>query len=316
MRALMTSTLVVLLAACGAPDEDVPADGWPTVPDAPGPIVLASGLDSPCGLALVGSELYVADEGSDRIVRVPVAGGEVTEVAVLHGPSYLAAAGDDLVVSQRAAGSVSRVRGGEVTELAGGQVSPGRVRTDGDDVFFIVEGAGSDGAIRRVSIEGGGLTDVASALATPRSLTVAGGRCYFTELGTGHIGFVSAHGGELPTRKTDTRGTPYAVAVDTAASQVYWVEPGTRNGGWVRRGNLDLGTPISVGFTAPGPRDLVLTGEKVVYATSYTVSASPRGSGAYQDLAVATDACDLLVDGETVFWTDRARGQVLAVALE
>ena len=81
-------------------------------------------------------------------------------------------------------------------------------------------------------------------------------------------------------------------------------------------GDLDLDGPLSVGFTAPGPRDLVLTDAEVVFVTSYTISTSPLDSGDYQDLAVATDACDVIVDGKTVYWTERTRGEVLARSLE
>ncbi|MBI5501815.1 MAG: hypothetical protein HY907_16350 [Deltaproteobacteria bacterium] len=293
--------------------EDQATDPWPEVPSASRPRVLADGLSRPCGLAAAGDGVYVAEEGEARVLLVPLAGGTFEEAAAsLDGPTMLAAAGGDVFVTQRAAGTVVRVRAGAATTLASGERNPGRIRTDGSFVYWVAEGTAElAGAVRRVSVDGGVPSDVVAPIRSPRGLALAGERCYFTDGEPIGVGWVPVDGGD-PVRVSDVDGTPFDILVDAAAGEVFWTSPGRRGGGWIHRTDLDLGGDARVGFSPPGPSFLAADDSRVFWSTSQTISWAPRAGGGYQDLVIETSACDLALVDRTLVWTESATGRVLA----
>lgn len=318
--------VVGFLAGCGpaaAPQPD-PGDDtdepWPTVPQAPQPEVMVDGLSSPCGLAVIDDAMYVAEKGTGSLLRFGLAApSSATEVASgLAAPTFLASSGSDLVVVDEGASAILRVRAGVVTPLAANQVRPTRVRIADGFVYWIAQGDQmNSGAIRRVSIEGGTVTELVGGLGAPNGLSVTSTRIYFTETTSKTVGYVPLAGG-TPTRWTDPlASTPFDVRSDEAAGQVFWTSIGRQRGGLVRRADLDLMNQGIVAYSPPGPAWLVFSGQDLLWNSQHAISRSSRAAaqGDYDDVVAYASSCDLEVTAGALYFTDPVTGRVLRQAL-
>jgi hypothetical protein len=310
-------SLALLPAACGeggaAGDAgfDAGLDLWPPLSAAARPDVVADGLRAPCGLAEAGGDLYVAEEGADRVLLLPGSAAPFEIVADgLAGPRWLALDGDAVFAAQPMSGRVTRIAT-TTSDVATAQASPGRVRVAGGFVYWIAAGSGAaDGAVRRAPVAGGAVEDVATGLGSPRGLAVTSARAYFTESATRTVGYAPIEGGAV-TSLDDPDGTPAEVVADEAAGELFWSSPGQRGGGWIRLADLDLGGGAYTSFSPPGPGPLALAEDSVLWGTGSTVTQAPRAGGDYQDLAVQVSVCDLLLTGGGIYFTDALAGRVL-----
>jgi hypothetical protein len=316
-----------LLGACGPsstnPGSDPGDDSdepWPTVPQAPQPEVVLDNLSSPCGLAVTGDEMIVADKGSGRLLRVGLStDGDATDVVSgLSAPTFVASSGSDLVVVDEGAGTIFRVRDGVLTPLATNQVHPTRVRVANDLVYWIVQGDQPDtGALRRVSIDGGSVTELASGLADPSGLSLTSTRAYFTEPTSKKIAFVPLAGGSI-TRGTNPYGaTPFDVLVDEAAGKVFFSSAGVSGGGLIHRADTELTSAQIVAYSPSLPAWLLFNGEDVLWSTVYGISTAPRtATGAdYDDVVAYASSCDFVVADGALYYSDPVTGRVLRQAL-
>ncbi len=303
------------------PADDTGTDEpWPTVPQAPQPDVVLEGLDAPCGLAVTGGELYVAEKGAGKLSRVGLSGtGDATPVVTgLNAPTFVVSSGADLVVVDEGQGSIVRIRAGAKTSLATNQVKPTRVRVVNNVVYWIAQGEQPNtGALRRVSIDGGTVTDLATGLAAPNGLSVTSTRVYFTETTSKMIGFVPLAGG-TPTRVTNPYGaTPSDVLVDEAAGQVFWTSAGRSGGGLIHRSDLDLMNVVINAYSPSLPAWLLFDGADLLWSTIYGVSKAPRAAtnADYNDVVPYASSCDYVVTGGALYFSDPITGRVLRQAL-
>jgi glucose/arabinose dehydrogenase len=322
-------------ASPGAPDDArepstdaAPANpATPATPGAPRvvlPTALATGLDDPRGIALVGDTLYVAERGGGRVVAVPRGGGTLrTVLADRRGPHGIATDGSVLVVSVREAGEVLRVTlDGDVAVIASGLTSPGEVRVHaGDAYWFDLGGDAGAGTLWRASLGGGPKSPVADDVISPSGIATGGSGVYFTALGArgakGNVFAVVPDSGVSVLAATSQH--PRGIAADEAAGWVYWaaqkgVSPGAGEG-FVQRTNLDGGTTARLGEAASGVERVVVRDGWLYFTTSQTLSRVPVAGGAIEDLAIQTHAGDLVVTDDAVLWTDSQAGKVYAHAL-
>ena len=204
MRLSVALVSGIAVAACsggssGAYDGNygLPYDGGPaeTTAATPEPTVLASGLVAPKGLALIGTDLFASDQSLGEIIEVPAAGGPVTTLATgLGQSSWLATDGTQLFASDQSGGRVLAISTqGQVTSLATGQASPGRLLVANGTLYWINLGtstggsaiADGTGAIMALATTGGTPKSLASNLNTPHDFVIvaATNQIFFTEVG-------------------------------------------------------------------------------------------------------------------------------------
>lgn len=322
---LAASVAVCVLVGCGpsadptgtdpGPGGDDTTEPWPTIPQAPQPEVVLDGLSSPCGLAVRGDEMLVADKGTGRLLRVGLEGGDATEVVTgLGTPTFVVSSGTDLVVVDEEMGAIVRVRGGVVTPLATNQVRPTRARVANGVVYWLAQGnQPNTGALRQVSLDGGQVTDLATGLAAPNGLSVTSTRIYFTETASKNISYVPVAGG-TPTRIANPyNATPSDVLVDETAGQVFWTSAGISGGGLIHRADLELMNPAIVAYSPSLPAWLMLDGQELLWSTYYGISTSPRTAtnADYDDVVAYASSCDYVVVSGALYFSDPITGRVL-----
>jgi len=305
---------VILVAACEvfpAPDE------WPESANSPVPDVLVDGLDDPAGLVYFGSGFAVAERGAGAVRLFDADFVEAEPLASdLAGPSQLLVVGEHLVVSTDDVPGLSVVEmDGSVTPLWGGDASVVDLATDGEGLWFVLGGTDSSPAgLRWMELGGDGHSVLSEDLEDPTGIAWADGGVFVADPGRGELlRFDELTGVDSAVASPDE--DPRDVAADGgdlffAARSERW--PG---GGWiysVSNDGFDL-DPLS--YSPPGLDRVELDEDYVYWTSAQSIARAPRDGGTYEVLAAETRVADFLVLDDRLVWTDRDRGQVLAVAL-
>lgn len=290
------------------------------------PLELARDLDDPRGLALAGGVLYVAERGAGRVIAVaPEGGGRARElVGGLDRPVALAVAGEQLVVAEEG-GRVSLVTpAGAVTTLVSDLHAPLEVRVASEVAYVLsAETDAGPGALVAAPL-GGGSRVLASDLVAPSGLALAGDRVIVAARAAGPVeGDLFAWPAQTapseaaadagPTLLVAREEVASGLARDEATGALFWggqkgAGKGARHG-FVLRTDGDGGTE-RLSIAAGGIERVVLAGEYVYFTTAHTLARVPKVGGALEAVAIHTAAGGLVVDGGTVFWTDRAAGKL------
>jgi hypothetical protein len=142
-------------------------------------VAIASGLDSPSQLVLVGDSLYVTESGGDRVVRVARTGGDVITIANgQDGPADIAFDGTDLYWANYLGNQIVRSDLSGAASVLDTTSDPFRIAVGGGRVYYTA--LGSD--VRWVSIDGNLSGSIVSP--GPRDVAVGrDGRIYWTDGG-------------------------------------------------------------------------------------------------------------------------------------
>jgi hypothetical protein len=209
---------------------------------------------------------------------------------------------------------------GTLVTLASGQISPYVLAIDSTSVYWADWGTGSaqgDGAIDKVSIEGGAVTTLVPGQRMPGGIAVDSTSVYWSTVGASGLGVYSvALGGGTPTLvATGFTNDPIAVG----PSGVY----GTNGSDAPVSAPLQGGGAATV--LAPGPGNSNTYGIAVdstsVYWTDFNdpgvVSKVPRGGGQATTLATGHVAFGIAVDATSVYWVNgggASAGSLMKVA--
>ena len=237
------------------------------------PSTLASGQESPAGLAVEGS-VYWADRLDGTVLKVDLAsaGSPTTLASGQNGPQGLAVYASNVywatVPSSMAPdGTVMKLWGGagNPVTLASGQQSPGRIALDpAGDVYWTDPSAGT---VMKLPFGSSSVTTLASAQNYPLAIAADTTGVYWTNSGAG--GGITADGAIM---KVDSAGTvttlasaqytPNAVAVD--ATSAYWTE---HTGYRVMKAPIGGGTPTTLASGQTYPNGIAVDATSVYWVS-------------------------------------------------
>ncbi len=200
--------------------------------DASNGVVLAEDLDSAQYLTQDSNYVYFTQSGdglNGTLNRVPVAGEQMEVLATgLNNPTDIASDSKYIYwIEDSEEGTIKRtpLGGGEAITLAEDLNSP-RSLIIYENYLYWCDKDDGDGMIRRVSVDGGAVSDIYATRITPWGIATDGLYVFFTEAydsPSGRVLKVSVNGGSAITL-VDGLGAPFSVALD--GTYVYWMEFG------------------------------------------------------------------------------------------
>ncbi len=260
--------------------------------------------------------------GHGKLMRMPVAGGAVEELAAgKAGDNPHSIVLDDTSVYwtdfRATTGAILKLplAGGEPVVVAANQDSAHGLAVDATNVYWTTYLA--RGQVRRASkatSEGkpSPVIDLASAESLPNNVTVDAKFAYWTNSidVAGAVRKVALDGATLPVTLAGGQDRPYGIAVD--ATTLYW----TNLGGQVMAQPLvDGAAPVVFANEQPEPYRLAVASGTLYWACYPQKPAGLLGSirtasitgGAWTELSPAT-SFHLAVDGASVYWTSYRDG--------
>jgi len=251
--------------------EFCPTDGEPTlrrVPLGGGTVQTLhhSCTFNPYQMAADDTHVYFADWADDKVKRIPVAGGTITNVAngnrlILHRGIALDSThvywGDNTGI-QRIAKS-----GGAAQVLAAGADSA-NLAVDSTHVYWTDWNMGA-GRIRRVAKTGGAVQDVITGLDNPYGIALDSTYVYFTELGTGKAYRVNKNGTGLTSYVASDISPYMAETIAANSTHVFWTDTTGTHTGRVRRAPVGGGTIEDLALGLFGPRGVSLDSTHVYW---------------------------------------------------
>lgn len=189
------------------------------------PVLYASGLDKPYGLAfgLLGLGLYVSEYGNGDIADVAANGTVTTFASGLGGPEGLAfASPEDLFVAEQQEGLVTEISTttGTKTVIAAGLSSPsgltGASAVD-DAVYVSNQGGDSIDEIMSKTAE-----TFASGLDDPNGIALSGNKLYEVDTGSGDINAFTRLGIVTETTLATGLDEPVGLAVQPVPEPADW----------------------------------------------------------------------------------------------
>ena len=306
--------LAVLGGGCPAHSE---LPDWPSVPSAASPEILLGGLDDPAGLAVFDGGFALALRGSGDVLFLDANLEETGVLAEgLDAPSRLLSVGEHLVVSTAGSPGLWLVDAvGEASPLWDGEGPVTDLVSDGGTLWFTVSETETTGAsLRRLEIDGVGSEVLSDGLSEPGGISLDAGDVYVADFGRGQVlSFDGITGAE--TLVTSPDEDPRDVVWDDsnlfiAARSDRW--PG---GGWIYALEAPGGNLEGLSYSPPGLDRLAVDGQYIYWSSSQSITRVPREGGTYELVAGKTRVADFLVLDDSVIWTDRDRGELLAVPM-
>jgi hypothetical protein len=260
------------------------------------------------------SPAYVATDGMfaywtttvGGVRRAPLAGGEVTDIAVRDGSGYaIAVAGEFVYFTDFSGGAVLRVptAGGEVRTIATEDIGPYAIVADGARAYWINRELGT---LRAADHASGAVTTLATDLEHPLDIALAGDALLIAEV-RGVVRVPVAGGA---TSVLSDRGMPaYAIAVDSAS--VYWVEEFAG----LFRAPLAGGPSTQVAAVQSQFGHMATDGAHVWFTdtTNDTLLRAPAAGGSPDTLCTGLDnPIGVAIGGGRVFVTDSELDLVVA----
>jgi hypothetical protein len=271
------------------------------------PIVLASGLRQPDGLALGPGHVYFTCYGDGTVQKVPRGGGTAT--ALIGGedqPHGIAV--DATSVYWTASGKQGSLRklalgGGVPLTLVGELQTPWELAVDSTDVYLTVSGAG---AVMRVPLDGSMPTTLIAAQGQPQGIAIDADNVFFAARTSSSIKQLPIVGGN-PLTLASNQQLPLEVAVD--GSYVYW----TTEIGVLGRLPIGGGGLLKTLLSGHEPlAGLALDADNLYYVVTGAkgrVMKMPKGGGAPVIMAEGQDQpTSVVVDEKSVYWTNRVEG--------
>jgi hypothetical protein len=234
------------------------------------PVVLASGLDVPDGIAVDDASVYWVENGSGSVKRVSICGGAVTT-------------------------------------LATGQSAPSSIAVDSTSVYWInYPDSEQGGTIVRVAKGGGAAPEVLAAALGGVDCIAVGSAAVYGATGIGTVTRIPLEGG-APTVVVPGDVLVSGLAVDT--TRVYWIsERGGALAGVLLSAPLTSGTGGALTTLASGlnnAQSLVLGAASLYWIeedTAYVPNLVSVPAGGGTPGVVASNAVAFAIDGADVFW--------------
>lgn len=315
--------LVTLLIGCGES-----LDSWsPGVPPDVGavsePVVLAEGLGQPRDLVRIDDDLYVVDRLLGRLLRVPIEGGEATEVLTgLNDPWHMATDGQDIVITEPQGGRVLSVSlDGTMRIAMEGQFWPWDIEMSDGVAWWIEQGGeGVSPSVWTMEVETLTPTLLASEFIKPQGLKLIEHEILVTETGgANRLTSVSIENGTKSVVATFEKESPQAVIQDLDSQELFLTTRGDWGGGWVHSIDSSTGTVDPVSYSPRGLMGLELWEDQIIWASRETITQTSRTGGAYYPLAIETAVWDFILTekegGPWLIWTDLQRGEILGIPL-
>jgi sugar lactone lactonase YvrE len=206
---------------------------WKVSLDGASRVQIATGLNTPRGIAIDTTDVYVAEYGYASVKKVSKSGGAVTALMsdfpnTNSNPQAIAVDAGYAYWTEFFTGTVKRVpiNGGTVTTFSAGPVpynynqAGSSIALDAAHVYWI------QGSSLRVSPPGGGSTTLTSMAGSPAQLALDATSLYWTDASSG-VRKIPVGGGTIS--QIETMGLPpRGIAVD--ATHVYWVGSNTGDG--------------------------------------------------------------------------------------
>ena len=307
--ASVAPAVAAMLAACGGDDAFSGAACDPSqypyfCSDAGGAVP-----EPACGYSPVdGTYTYCPDAGAPDTGAAP----RTTEAGVDAGGQDAADAGAEADAASEAACDTAGVQ-----VVASGQSDPGIVAADASALYWF-DFSGTDAApvatLMTTSLSGSAPAALVTVSGAPRSIAVAAGVVYWTDIFSGTVMSVPTSGGAA-TRLAAAQNQPVGIAVDAAS--VYWT---TWAGGAVMKAPVGGGKPVVLadGQGQPGP--LAMDSQNLYWADGTgEIVKLPLAGGAPVVLARGQSAVDVAVDAANVYWVNEGAtagsGSLMAVPI-
>ncbi|MEE2828217.1 MAG: hypothetical protein VX498_03430, partial [Myxococcota bacterium] len=229
----------------------------------------------------------------------------------------LATAGDRLVVADAEDGAIWEVLW-EDTEprllWAEGR-SPSSLVLVEDQLWFTLGPDEEESAgLHRLSLDEDEEELVAGGLEDPGGLAVTQEQVYIADRGQGELLGIDPVLGTV-TVLADPFEAPQDVVWTDEGLYFTARSPNWPGGGWVYRVGQGGGTAEQLSYSPPGLDRLAVTADHVYWSSVQSITRAPREGGSYEILARETRVGSFLVQSDRLVWTDRDRGQLLALPL-
>jgi hypothetical protein len=243
----------------------------------PLPHVIAAGEDYPRRIASDATHVYWSSGGNAQrklsygndgvVVRAPIAGGLIevltppqpdpVGVAVNDTHVYWVNGGDGVLwQGEGSGGAVMRMpKSGGVPEKLSDEAFPQAIGLDSTHVYWT---DAEDDEIRKMPLNGGDVTVLATNQGDPRHLALTDTSVFYTTGEMGVVAKVSKSGGPIVVLSSEGGKT---TAITVSGGYVYWTN---ELNGAVRRVSESGGTPVTV-RASTRPTDVVVRGGQVYF---------------------------------------------------
>jgi sugar lactone lactonase YvrE len=285
------------------------------------PVLVAGQQSEPAYVALDATHVYWTNSGNGTVWRankdgtnaVPIAQGQASPwvIRVRNGRVYWTQdTGGGFVASAPADGS------GPVFDLSGPQPSPRGIDVDDTYVYFDTEDQDA-GTMRRVQLDGGGLTTIASQQGSPKDLIVTPTSVLWANHDDGTIArYDVASAAFAPLEKQ--LPAPWGLGWD--GTFLYWTCRGTTvtaDSGSIGRVALDGSQKTTLAEGLGAPRAIAVDANYMYFTNELegTVKRVPPGGGAVTTIAAGqVQPWGIAIDDQFVYWAAKGGGNVLKVA--
>jgi len=222
---------------------------------------LAKAQKKPQGIALDATGVYwTQNDAEGAVMEIAKAGGS-TPVKIADDKNTLGIAVDVTSVYFTATGGriVKAPLSGAAlpSDLAKDQPTPVAMAATSNDLYWLNQGSGSDGALMKLGLASGGTpTAFASGLQKPTAFVIDTTDIYIAS--KGGILKIAVASGSTPTTLAPAGGTPGGIAVD--ANDVFWTNPAE---GTVLRVAKKGGAPTTVASGQASPTAIVVDAKAI-----------------------------------------------------